>query len=492
MGSTLHPETLSPNGLTACDRCMNQLLFDRSTGSLGPQAFARIQTSQWIHSFQPAPRLRFNGGEKEAVLVDDDESQAAQSSAPSLGESTEPKIWAHQSGVNSLAVDIDNRLLLSGGADSTIKLWDLDENISGAKHTFRPSSIVPKTSLTHKFGITQLSFFPFDSGAFLSTSYDHHLKIYSTETLAVSGDFDLNSIVYTHALSPIANHLLVACATQHPAVRLVDLRSGSSTQALAGHHGALLSLAWSPTIDYILASGGIDGTVRLWDIRKSSGTLGVLDMEDSTGIVGTDGMGTSARSRDSGKSHSAAVNGLTWTGDGSYIISAGHDDRIRVWDAATGANTLASFGPTLKNGHLSNLPLVVTPPGTTAPTKDLLFYPNEKEILVFELHEGRLLKRLKVPGPNIAAVRSRTGERNVKNRITGLVWRGQGSGIYSSHTDGQIRAWLPRTAEDDDLEEEEESLSRRDELEESEGAKRKRQVLDDVFRNLTRQKITFG
>lgn len=302
----------------------------------------------------------------------------------------------------------------------------------------------------------------------------------------------MNSIVYTHALSPIANHLLVACATQHPAVRLVDLRSGSSTQALAGHHGALLSLAWSPTIDYILASGGIDGTVRLWDIRKSSGTLGVLDMEDSTGIVGTDGMGTSARSRDSGKSHSAAVNGLTWTGDGSYIISAGHDDRIRVWDAATGANTLASFGPTLKNGHLSNLPLVVTPPGTTAPTKDLLFYPNEKEILVFELHEGRLLKRLKVPGPNIAAVRSRTGESNVKNRITGLVWRGLASGIYSSHTDGQIRAWLPRTAEDDDLEEEEESLSRRDELEESEGAKRKRQVLDDVFRNLTRQKITFG
>src|SRR4051794_32697885 len=88
-----------------------------------------------------------------------------------------------------------------------------------------------RTSLTHKFGITQLRFFPFDSGAFLSTSYDHHLKIYSTETLAVSGDFDLSSIVYTHALSPIANHLLVACATQHPTVRLVDLRSGSSTHS---------------------------------------------------------------------------------------------------------------------------------------------------------------------------------------------------------------------------------------------------------------------
>ncbi|KAH7356499.1 WD40-repeat-containing domain protein [Rhexocercosporidium sp. MPI-PUGE-AT-0058] len=472
---------------------MNPLLFDRSMGNLGPQAFARIQTSQRILSIQPAPRLRFNGGEKETALVDDDnDDRASQFRVPPVEESTEPKIWAHQSGANSLAIDIDNRFLLSGGVNSSIKLWDLDENVPGAKHTFKPSSVVPKTSFTHKFGITQLSFFPFDSGAFLSTSYDHHLKIYSTETLAVSGDFDLSSIVYTHALSPIASHLLVACATQHPTVRLVDLRSGSSTHSLAGHHGALLSLAWSPTIDHILASGGIDGTVRLWDIRKSSGALGVLAMEDSTGIVGTDGMGRSARPRDSGKSHSAAVNGLTWTGDGSYIVSAGHDDRIRVWHAATGANTLASFGPMLKNGHLSNLPLVMTPPGTTGPRKDLLFYPNEKELLVFELHEGRLLKRLKVSGPNIAAVRSRTGERNVRNRVTGLVWRGQASGIYSSHTDGQIRAWLPRTAEDDELDKEEENILKGDDENENKVAKRKRQVLDDVFRDLTRQKITFG
>ncbi|CZT44975.1 probable DNA excision repair protein ERCC-8 [Rhynchosporium secalis] len=473
---------------------MNQLLFDRSTGILGPQAFARHQTSHRIHSVQPAPRLRFNGGEKEAVLVDEDEEDTFGPIAPPVAvtEGTESKIWAHQSGVNSLAIDVDNRLLLSGGAESAIKVWDLDENDPGAKHTFKPSSVVPKTSLTHKFGITQLNFFPFDSGAFLSSSYDHHLKIYSADTLAVSGDFDLNSIVYTHALSPIASHLLVACATQHPAVRLVDLRSGSSTHSLAGHHGALLCLAWSPTIDYILASGSIDGTVRLWDIRKSSGALGVLDMEDSTGTVGTDGLGKGARSRDSGKSHSAAVNGLAWTGDGSYIISAGHDDRIRVWDTATGANTLASFGPTLKNCHLSSLPLVVSPPGTTSPKKDLLFFPNEREILVFELHEGRLLKRLKVPGPINASVRSRTGERNIKGRVTALTWRGLAGGLYSSHTDGNIRAWLPRTAEDDELDEDEESLFTRDEDNENEGAKRKRKVLDDVFRDLTRQKISFG
>ena len=244
-------------------------------------------------------------------------------------------------------------------------------------------------------------------------------------------------------------------------------------------------------MEYILASGGTDGTTRLWDIRKSSGSLGTLDMEDSTGVTGFDGMGTGARSRDRGKAHQGTVNGITWTDDGSHIITAGHDERIRVWDAATGANTLASFGPTLKNGHLSNLPLLASPTALSPPRKELLFFPSERELLVFELHEGRLLKRLRVPGPNIAAVRSSTGERNIKNRITALAWRGQVDGIYSAHTDGQIRAWLPKTTEDARLDAEE-SSNKNNVDEEADSTKRKRNILDDVFRSLTEQKITFG
>ncbi|PMD44382.1 WD40 repeat-like protein [Hyaloscypha variabilis F] len=467
---------------------MNQLLFDRSTGNLSPQAFARIQTSTLVRAIQPGPRLRFNGGEKAASLEDDSEDGRDSEAKPS----PDTRIWAHQAGVNALALDIESRVLISGGADSSIKAWDLEELTLGSKYTFRPTGVVPRTASAHKFGITHLSFYPFDSAAFLSSSYDHHLKLYATETLAVNADFDLSSIIYTHALSPIASHVLVACATQHPAVRLVDLRTGSSIHSLAGHNGALLSLAWSPALEHVLASGGIDGTARLWDIRKSSGALGVLNMEDSTGITGTDGMGRGARARGGGKAHSAAVNGITWTDDGSYLITAGLDERIRVWDAATGANTLASFGPTIKNGHLSNLPLIVSPSLASSPGKEILFYPNEKELLMFELHEGKLLKRLKVPGPTMAAVSSRTGERNIKNRITGLVWRGQADGIFSAHTDGQIRAWLPRTVEDDLLDKEEEDSLKRQDDDQDESVKRKRQVLDDVFRDLTRQKITFG
>lgn len=274
-------------------------------------------------------------------------------------------------------------------------------------------------------------------------------------------------------------------------MRLVDLRSGSSSHSLAGHHGGVLSVGWSPTREYVLASGDANGVVRVWDVRKSAGTLGVLDLEDS---IGSDSQGGSGgtRSRFDGKAHNGAVNGLTWTDDGQYLITAGHDQRVRVWDAATGANTLASFGPTLKNAHLFHLPLLVSPTATTPPGQNILFYPNETEILMFSMHEGRLQKRLRVPGPVAAGSRVKAAERNVRNRITSLTWGGVVEGMYSGHSDGLIRVWAPRETFEEGEDDWDEVPADEEDGEEQSGEKRKRKVLDDIFRDLTRTKITFG
>ena len=379
--------------------------------------------------------------------------------------------------------------MLSGGAESSILLWDLESAENTLKSSiYKPTVKASKSASSHKFGITHLSFYPFDSLAFLSTSYDHTLKIYATETLTPSASFDLNSVVYSHALSPIADHLLVACATQHPAVRLVDLRSGASAHSLAGHQGAVLSVAWSPRDEYILASGGSDGTVRLWDIRRSAGSLGVLNLEDSVGIGGEDGLRKYARPRSQGKAHVGACNGVVWTDDGKHLVTAGHDERVRVWDVGVGANALAHFGPIIKNTHLSTLLPLVVPSNVGRPGDQVMLYPNEKEILMFDLFEGTLFKRLKAPGAAVAQASEGAGQRNIRNRVTSLAWRAGSIEMYSAHSNGVIRAWKPRTKEEVDVE--------KDETEqiddgEDESRKRKRQALDDVFRDLTKRKITF-
>ena len=289
----------------------------------------------------------------------------------------------------------------------------------------------------------------------------------------------------------MADHLLVACATQHPAVRLVDLRSGASAHSLAGHSGAVLSVAWSPCDANILATAGSDGTARLWDIRRSAGCLGLLDSEDPIGTIADNSTERIPRQIERHKAHVGACNGIAWTDDSDYLITTGHDERIRTWSATTGANTLSHFGPAIKNANLSTLLPLLAPSYLTGPGKQVVFYPNDNEILMFDLLEGTLHKRLKTPGTAVAQARGITGQRNIRNRVVSLAWRSGNIELYSAHSDGVIRKWMPRTKEDEELEAEE-----REEtagvVDEDKNRKRKREALDELNRDLTRQKLMFN
>ncbi|KAF3353578.1 hypothetical protein VdG1_08245 [Verticillium dahliae VDG1] len=478
---------------------MQDRLYARSTGDLTPQALARSTTTELLRSFTHAPQHRFDGETDEQ------------------GISRTASIWAHRAGVNALALDkFDGRHLLSGGADGALRLWDLDHcGNPHERHTFRPIADVPRSARDstdgHKHGITHLGFYPFDSDAFLSSSFDRTLKLWSTKQMRTSASFDLETVIHSHATSPLPGHLLVACATQHSAVRLVDLKSGSAVQSLAAQGGAVLSVAWSPRHEHVLASGHADGRVRVWDVRRASGVIGMLDHEDSLGIVHrfdhamASGMSwdDGPHSRAAARAHDDSVNGLCWTDDGKYLVSAGLDRRIRVWDAATGANTLASFGSIVQNSSAGTASLFASPSGLTAGHRDLLFWPNEQEILVLDLHEGTLLTRLRVPGPPSVASGQAAGGLNIKNRTMSMVWRGaggqglqngtiMGSGssfgaILTAHLDGQIRVWMPQLPGPEDDDPQEAAPDDDDE----DAKQRKRKAVDDAFKSLMGRQVTF-
>ncbi|KAG8626410.1 hypothetical protein KVT40_005355 [Elsinoe batatas] len=464
---------------------MNNFLFSRALGSISHQALARAQTDRLVHSLHGADHVKLTYKTQGDV-------PARQDGTGDGDDDLKRKEVAHPAGVNSIVIDkFEGRYLLSGGADSSIAIWDLESAEHGAGQTYRPLGYVEKETKSHSYGITHLSYYPFDSLAFLSSSYDHSLRLYSSETLTCSASFELASVVYYHALSPVASHLLVACATQHPAVRLVDLKSGASTHSLAGHGGAVMSVAWHPKSEHLLVSGGSDGAVRIWDIRRSASSLGVLNMDDSIGIVGMSSMGVDYRKRERGKAHSALVNGVLWNEAGDHVISNGHDDTIRVWDASTGANTLVNFGPSLKNAHSSALLPLLTPSYLTGKGRELLVYPNPRELLTFELYTGKLLSRLRTPSYTAShtTVNAGSGSRNVQNRTTSLAWRAHNVELFSSHSDGTIRCWQPKTQEDgladhetDEGDEDDHAIMER---------KRKRDELDDLVAGLTKKKVTW-
>ncbi|KAH6612635.1 WD40-repeat-containing domain protein [Boeremia exigua] len=449
---------------------IQQHLLDRAYGFAHNDVLKRATATSLVYALQPA-----------AVTF----SQRLPSA-----DDPHARIPAHIAGVNAVTIDrFEGRYLLSGGADSSVAIWDLEAQTTSTEsgETQLPLSAVNKTAKEHKLGITQLGFYPFDSLAFLTSSYDHTVKLYSSETLQASASFDLGAVVYNIALSPIASHLLIACATQGPNVRLIDLRSGATTHSLAGHTGAVLSTAWSPVTSHLLASGATDGTVRFWDIRRSIGSLGTLDLEDATGRAGP--THSYAPPRAHAQAHRGAVNGLVWTEDARHLVSAGHDNRIRVWDSTSYANTLASFGPAVRNAGLAPTVPVLPPRHLFAAHADALFFPNPHEVLAFALFDGALKRRMRRPeralrgGEAVAG-----GAAGAKDRITSLAWRAHAVEMYAGHADGSVSAWTPRTEGDVAADEEE----RDDEAQRDEGRKRKRGALDEIYAGLTGRTVTFG
>lgn len=515
---------------------MQSRLLDRETGDFRPRAFARAHRTDLLRAFAPAPQHRFNG----ELISSATGAATAGASSSAVDISNRPhRIRAHAAGINSLALEkFDGRLLLSGGAEGNIKIWDLEGDCASphAVHTFRPVNTIVRSidkdqggsigrigNISsnrsgsqqpggHSHGITHLAFYPFDPDAFLSSSYDKTLKLWSTARTTLSASFDLHATVHSHATSPIADHLLVACATQSSHVRLVDLRSGSAVQALVAHGGPVLSTVWSPRHEHTLVSGHADGKVRVWDIRRAGGVVAMLDQEDSLGYVHrykhavAAGMDPEAvpRSRGAAQAHDDAVNALEWSSDGRYIVSAGLDGRIRVWDAATGANTLASFGSLVQNRHAKTASILLPPPGLAS--RDHVVWANDQDILLLDLHSGNLVTRLRSPAIAGAAAANLAGTRSAemgRNRISSIVWRSCGGGsasvgpvmgganvpgaIYSGHLDGHIRAWMPQIPGPDDLDEEEEEAA----SEESDSRKRKRKAVDDAFKTLMGKQVTF-
>jgi len=300
--------------------------------------------------------------------------------------------------------------------------------------------------------------------------------------------------------------LQIAVATSHPALRLLDLRSGLSTHTLPGHTGPCLSVTWSPTSPHILASSSSDSRVLLFDTRRANAAFASLDLDESIGAVppwhtpsyaGRDALDWNSRA------HSGAVTGVRFTPDGRHIVTCGQDQRIRLWDAATGANTLVHFGPRIRNARNCEFNPLISPRGMTKPGKELLYWANDDskgEILVFDLTEGSFERVLRVPGatrmPGGAAGLGQ-GKLTSLGRINCMAWRLRGDRggceLLSGHGDGGIRLWRNGFG--------------RDEVEEGDGynnysvagneddeekkKKRKRDVLGEIVQGLTKKPITF-
>ncbi|KAG7195070.1 uncharacterized protein KQ657_004184 [Scheffersomyces spartinae] len=287
------------------------------------------------------------------------------------------------------------RYLLSANADSSIDLWDTNsgEGINEGEKITRLIHVPRKSA--HTYGVLCIQWYPRDTGMFVTSSFDHTVKVWDTNEFSPVHEFNVDQRVYS---IDVLESATVAVGLDQLFIRLLDLRSAASAHTLSGHKGKTLSVKWHPLHTNVLASGGYDGEVRIWDIRRSKSCLCRLDMlKTADGDDITEFNYVKHIRIPSVKAHLGPVNGLTWDSSGTLLYSAGNDDKVRVWDMTLPSppptNLLINFGPLTRNKYPQTIPLLLNHRHES--NSPMLFFPSDNgDVYGFRAADGKLICRL--------------------------------------------------------------------------------------------------
>jgi WD40 repeat protein/serine/threonine protein kinase len=290
----------------------------------------------------------------------------------------------HKEAVTAVAVSGDGRYLLSGGADRTLKFWEV------------PTGQCLRTFEGHAGVVTSVCLGASGRHA-LSGSTDETVRLWDLAGGQCLRTFTGHKEVVTSAaLNGDERYVLSGSADR--TLRLWETGTGRCLRTLSGHTDPVQALALSAdgrlvlsgSAQFLIRNDGqrlfTSGQLKLWDLatgRCLPTFAGLTDAVTSACLSGDGRLALSGGGRavldhktgrftQSGQAalwdvatdqclhtldgHTGAVTSVALTADGRYALSGGTDKTLKLWEAATG-RCLRTF-----QGHTDAITAVAVSP----------------------------------------------------------------------------------------------------------------------------------
>ena len=245
----------------------------------------------------------------------------------------------HAGDVLGVGYSPDGRLLVSCGADGTVRVWDA-----------QTGQQLRQMSHTQSGPVFSAVFGP-DSRQVLTASADNTARLWDAQTGRELGDFEGHqSGLYSAAFRSDGQQ--VVTASDDGTARIWDVQTRRELRTLSGHVGAVRAAEFSPD-GQMVATAGEDGTARLWDVqsgrelrevRGQSARIGAVAFSPDGQTLATGGGDWTARIWDVGTGqevrqftgHSEQVTSVAFSQDGQQLLTAADDGTALVWEADNG------------------------------------------------------------------------------------------------------------------------------------------------------------
>ncbi len=299
-----------------------------------------ILTNFTSNSFSQEHTYLTHGGSVQAVAYSPISSSIIASASGNntiklwnLEDSTVTILGKHSKTVNSIAFSPDGQHLVSGSDDYTLKVWDIQEN----RH------IVTLRHITNsaQSQIKKVAFSP-DGQQIISAGY--HLKIWDIHTLREILTIRHDAWIYTLAFSTDGEMLAYGDTSGKIVVR--KIKTHQEVIQFQADSDVITTVKFSPN-NTTLASGGINGGIKLWNIKNwerigtlpTNGTVTDINYSPNGSILAnSDYESVNLWQIENGEKittltgHKGWVNAAVFSPDGQSITSGGSDGTIRLWN----------------------------------------------------------------------------------------------------------------------------------------------------------------